>query len=83
MKEILSSVILVANNDIESLMEESLTKMAFYNRTHRDGTFMRTTLESWLGIWNLCQKIMEFRISYRNLVGVRPLALCQMFLAVF
>ena len=27
------------------------------------------------GIWNLCQKTVGFGISYRNLVGVRPLAL--------
>ena len=26
------------------------------------------------GIWNLCQKTVGFGISYRNLVGVRPLA---------
>ena len=25
------------------------------------------------GIWNLCQKTVGFGISYRNLVGVRPL----------
>ena len=32
-----------------------------------------TMLESWLGIWNLCQKTMGFGILYRNLVGVRTL----------
>ena len=27
------------------------------------------------GIWNLCQKTVGFRILYRNLVGVGPLAI--------
>ena len=30
-------------------------------------------LESWFGIWNLCQKTVGFGILYRNLVGDRPL----------
>ena len=57
--------------------------MAIYRRTHKDGISKHTTLESWLVIWNLCQKTMGFGISYRNLVDVGPLALCQTFLVTF
>ena len=83
MKEIPFSVISVANEDIKSSIKESSTKMAFYKCTHKDRISTHTTLESWLGIWNFCQKTMGFRISYRNLVGVGPIALNRIFLVVF
>ena len=62
MKKIPSSVISAANNDIK----QSSTKTAFYKCTHKYGISMHTTWESWLGIWNLCQKTMGFGISYRQ-----------------
>ena len=38
------------------------------------GISTHTILEYWLGIWNLCQKTIGFRILYRNLGGVGPLS---------
>ena len=46
MKEVPSSVILMANNDIESSMKESSTKTPFYKRTRKTG-YLRILL------WNL------------------------------
>ena len=83
MNEISFSINSVANNDTETSMKKSSTNTVFYKCMHKDGISIDTPLESWIGIWNLCQIAMESRISYRNLVGVGSLTLRRVFVVAF
>ena len=83
MKDIPSSVISVANNDVESLMKESSTKMAFFISARTKTGYLHILLwnlglESGIylkncGIWNIIQKFSWYQ----------TLELHQMFLVVF